>query len=40
MTWSAADAVVIVVALAVMVLIGDWLRCWAAGVEDQGDDDD
>jgi hypothetical protein len=39
-TWSAADAVVIVVGLALLVLVGDWLKRWAAGHEDQGDDDE
>ena len=34
-----AAAVVVVVGLAVMALIGDWLRRWAAGHDDQGDGD-
>ena len=39
MTWSGCDAVVIIIGLAILALIGDWLDRLAAGVEDQGDDD-
>ena len=32
-------AVVVVVGLALLALVGDWLKRWAAGVEDRGDGD-
>ncbi len=38
MTWTAGDAIVIIISLAIASLIGGWLQRWAARQDGQVDD--